>query len=565
MSLHKTSTGKNPAATAYLVPLSGPPIETIELRPRGEPLVMGRHEQCTLLLPADADKVSRFHARFAFADGNWSISDLTSRWGTFLNGRKLAPEETAPLSEGDLIRIVPWTFAFSHSPRRKGFHLGDDSPRMENLVRTFIPKDPRGGSIGGGNAPMGEDMLAVLLESAAGIHAAQSEKALADSLLDAAIRGTGLRNATLLRPVGAKGDFEIIASRLIGEGAAYSRSLITAAANGNVAEYSSQSMDLKTPIAQSITEMHVSAAICVPLMLGDAVAAFLYLDSRGGGGDTNRMRTNASAFCVGLGKIASLALANLKRISMERRQASVDAELSAGAEAQRWILPPRSNTFGEISYIGESRPGRYVGGDFFDVVELAPGRVAVALGDVAGKGIPASVLMTAAQGYLHSALLRYPDVGDAVTALNKFIAPRCPTGKFLTLWVGVIDSTNGTLEYIDAGHGYALTDSGTGTMIQLDGDTCLPIGIEPTSTYTTTTRPMPPGSRLLIVSDGLVEQPSIDVEKREEFGIERITSSMSLGNNGGGDPVAALFGATIRFAGTDRLADDATALFVAVG
>jgi serine phosphatase RsbU (regulator of sigma subunit)/pSer/pThr/pTyr-binding forkhead associated (FHA) protein len=552
--MHKTTTtGTALRSAAYLVPLSGPSIETIELKPRGEPLVMGRHEQCTILLPADADKVSRFHARLAFGDGHWTIADLNSRWGTFLNGRKLAPEESAPLSEGDLIRVVPWTFAFSHSPRRKGFQLGDDSQRMETMVRTIVPRDrPLSGN-------MGDDMLAVLLESAAGIHAAQSEKALADSLLDAAIRGTGLRNATLLRPVGAKGDFEIIASRLIGEGAAYSRTLLNAAATGNVAQYSSQNMDLKAPIAQSIADMQVSAAICVPLMLGDAVAAFLYLDSRG---DTARVRPNASAFCVGLGRIASLALANLKRIAMERRQASVEAELSAGAEAQRWILPPRSKSFGDISYIGESRPGRYVGGDFFDVVELAPGRVAVALGDVAGKGIPASVLMTAAQGYLHSALLRFPDVGAAVTALNKFICPRCPTGKFLTLWVGVIDANQGTLEYIDAGHGYSLTDAGTGTLSKIEGDSSLPIGVDDQTVYATATRPMPPGSRLLIVSDGLVEQPAHDVEQREEFGVDRIVSSMGLG---GGDPVAELFGAIITFAGTDRLADDATALFVAVG
>ena len=83
---------------------------------------------------------------------------------------------------------------------------------------------------------------------------------------------------------------------------------------------------------------------------------------------------------------------------IERRQARFESELAAAAVAQRWILPKRLSTACGFCVTGESRPGAYVGGDFFDVIPLSDTKLAVALGDVTGHGIAASVLMTAAQG-----------------------------------------------------------------------------------------------------------------------------------------------------------------------
>jgi diadenosine tetraphosphate (Ap4A) HIT family hydrolase len=85
----------------------------------------------------------------------------------------------------------------------------------------------------------------------------------------------------------------------------------------------------------------------VPLMLGSTVAAYLYLDSRGT--MMQQLRPNASAFCVAIGRMASLALANLKRIEMEKREARMKAELDAAAAAQQWILPKRHESHFEDS------------------------------------------------------------------------------------------------------------------------------------------------------------------------------------------------------------------------
>ena len=122
-------------------------------------------------------------------------------------------------------------------------------------------------------------------------------------------------------------------------------------------------------ISQSIVQIKINSAICVPLMLGPIVAAYLYLDSRGT--LMQSLRPNASSFCVALGRMASLALANLKRIDMEKRAEQMRVDLAAAAVAQKWIMPQRDTNHGPFHCIGESRPGQMVGGDFFDIIPLS--------------------------------------------------------------------------------------------------------------------------------------------------------------------------------------------------
>ncbi|MGH7215146.1 MAG: PP2C family protein-serine/threonine phosphatase, partial [Tepidisphaeraceae bacterium] len=377
-------------------------------------------------------------------------------------------------------------------------------------------------------------------------------------------------------PLDADGRIEVVASRLpgvdLGAGAPdvpralYSRSLLAAASQGEVAELSDTTGG--DAISQSIVQMHINSAICVPLMLGATTAAYLYLDSRSPSGSRLRtLRAGASAFCLALGRMASLALSNLKRIDIERRQAMFEAELSAGAEAQRWILPRRQGTFGLLAYVGESRPGRYVGGDFFDVIPLGESKLAVALGDVSGKGIPASVLMTATQGFLHAALQEHAEPGKAVSALNRFINPRRPESKFVTMWVGVFDLAAGTLTYVDAGHGYGLLLNADGTYDTLDAGGGLPVGVMDTWTYEATTVWLKPGGRALVVSDGIVEQlvndtdPTTGEPTKRQFELDGVRDALR-DTTAGADEVAALFQTLFDQAGTKDLSDDATAVLV---
>ncbi len=544
--------------SAWLIPLpGGPEIPPLELKQTAHTLLLGRNEHCALRLPVDADQVSRQHARFTHQGGNWRITDLHSRWGTFLNGIRIPPNREMPLSPGDLLRIVPWTFSFStQGVPQRGLRAVDDTATAGTMVQSHAPDRA--------SQPLRDDLLNLLLETASAIHAADDEKSLAETLMDAACRGTGLPNAAVIRALDSTGRIEIVANKVgpsLRESAAmgFSRSLLNTASHGVLAELSAASGD---DFSQSIIQMNIDAAICAPLMLGSTVAAYLYLDSRGRSGAPRQLPPNSSGFCLALAKMAGLAMANLKRLDIERRSAQIEAELKAATAAQRWILPRDSVKAAPFTCSGVSRPGQYLGGDFFDAIVLPDGRLAVALGDVSGHGVAASVLMTASQGFLHAAIFLHGDLARAVRDLNAFVHPRRPETKFLTLWVGIFDPNKMTVSYVDAGHGYALLETaGDNFELLREGD-AIPIGITPDANFSVVTKPLPAHSRALIISDGLVEQPQLDAAQgREEFGVERVKAALTA-SNPPENAIAHLFKDVYEFAGTEALSDDATAVLV---
>ena len=555
-----TSAKSGSGTKLYLVVIAGPRLEPLQLadrhdRPQG--LTIGRHDRCDLKLPAGAECISRFHARFRFdvPSAQWRVFDLGSSWGTFLNGVRLTPHAEVPLAENDQLRLEPWTFSVSSTVRRDALLSADDLG--QSSISTI-------GGAGVLSQPIREDLLALLLEAAAAIHKASNEAELAQQVLDVAVRGSGFPNAAILRPVDSEGQIEVVARRTLGgadDGGrfTFSRSLLNAASKGQFVELS-----LAQDQAHSIVQLNIAAAVCVPLMLGSSPAAFLYLDARTPGEVQPGRRAgkpNAATFCAALGTLAGLALANLKRMDVERRQALIEHDLNAAAAAQKWLLPQREMSIAPFSITGESRPGRYVGGDFFDVIDLGGGRLAVALGDVSGKGVDASVLMTATQGFLHSTLLHVQDLSVAASAVNRFVNPRRPGDRFITLWIGVFDAVMETITYMDAGHSYAVLVESDGAITRLDKGGGPPLGVIEDYAYIAETAKLPVTGRMVVVSDGIVEQRSgsPSTEGWVDFNMKGVCACL---NADGGDDLAEIFTRLVQHAGTTHFADDATGLCV---
>lgn len=557
-----------------LISIAGPTAVSLAMHPPG-PVTIGRRTEHDLEL---SDRlVSRDHARLAFrpvgtdaksSSGEWILTDLNSKHGTWINGRRLSPGEPMPLRAGDLIAISPWTFRLEDSaqpPRSTMTVLAVDEPRAADA--TIVAVQPRGLGV------VAQQRLALLLHCAEALHGVGDESGLAKVVLDAAVAGTGFANAAIMHPVEEGGQVMIVEHRGAifgsGPGPKISRSLVRQAGGGEPARLSRRTE--LGDVAQSIVELAIEEALCVPIVLESAVVLLLYLDDRGSGGRGMQRTADAAEFAIGLARLAGLALANLRRLDIERRQARVEAELKAAAEAQRWVMPRRSVEAGRFRCAGESRPGQYVGGDFFDVIPLDGGRLAVAVGDVSGKGVAASVLMTVAQGYLNAALRRCGDPGQAVTELNEYLCPRCQAGKFLSLWVGVFDGAAGTLTCVDAGHGYALLGRKGGPARRLESN-CGLLGILPGAVYEAAVVRLPDSGRVLVVSDGIIEQPGSEPEAggapegegtavQEQFGIAGVQRCLTEAA-GEEDVIAALFAAVQRHGGATGLADDATAVVV---
>ncbi len=557
------------SADLVLVSVAGPTAVEHALD-RARTLTVGRRSSHALIL--DRPEVSRDHAELRAIDTasgtQWVLTDLNSRHKTRINGQELRSGEPCPVRAGDLIENAPWTF------RLLDRNAGPATSINERQVRTLDDFPPASMRTISPSRDLATERLRLLLAFAEAIGSAPDENALATALIDAATRGTGFPNAAVLRPLMPDGTVSIISEAgMVSAGGRprLSRTLIHQASMGEAVAIGGDAR--VSPEAHSIVELHIQEAICVPLMLEGTAAGFLYLDSRDdrdgaggrGGGARRRIADDAGPFAAGLARLAAMALSNLHRRDLENRYARMEGEISAAASTQRLILPPREVNLAGVKIVGECRPGRIVSGDFFDVIPLRDStRFAVGLGDVAGKGIQASVLMTTTQGFLHGVLAQHGEPHRAVTELNTYLHPRCESGRFLSLWLGVIDSERCTLEYVNAGHGYAWLlsgreGSGARRLIAAGGPL---VGVLENVPYQSATVEFLPGDRLLLLSDGILEQPHKG-DRDEPFEWDGVQLVLSETHQAAPEAfLSRLFESLYEYAGQSTLADDATVVMV---
>jgi len=166
----------------------------------------GRRSGSDIALVGD-QRVSRDHALLRCIRGRWFLSDLGSRHGTRLNGVALQPNAQAPLKPRDLIEIHPWTFQVTDptTEASAGDRVGtlNDTDRGERASVSVVDQA----------AGLGTWQVSLLLDCAQRLQSAGDEQALAEVVLEAATRGTGLTNAALLRPTSDWSQIGLVASR----------------------------------------------------------------------------------------------------------------------------------------------------------------------------------------------------------------------------------------------------------------------------------------------------------------------------------------------------------------
>lgn len=540
-------TPKNTASNARssfrglrLYVISGPDLPVIEVTDAGG--TIGRSSDCEILLPAPT--VSRNHARISYAGDHWQISDLGGTNGTFLNTIKIESNESSLLAESDRLQIGPWILQVgTMEATTVSLPTEQDEEEIEQRVQKIAPDEI---------AALARHRLSLFIECAGEINRATDDAEQADAILSSALEGTGFGRAALLRPIDQGDQVEVLhfknrSGTNVGF-ETFSRSLIRAAAGGDMVSLLS---DSQPDYGQSIADLNIHSALCCPIMVDDIVSSIMYLDARG---SEATVQADAAGFCQALVRIAGLAVASLRRRELMERQKRLVSDLAAAREAQQFIVPSLGGQIGDFDYSVLFKPGRYASGDLFDVFKLSEDRVAVCLGDVSGKGIGAAILMAASQSYLHGAMHRFDDPGEAVGALNAYISERSPINRFISLWVGVFDPRTRNVTYVDAGHGHWVHCRSDRTCHSPTRATHQPIGIDGTAVFTTNTLECQPGDRVLIMTDGVVEQPS---PSGDQYGIERVHALLSTLESPE-DDVSRLVKEVQDFAETDELADDTT-------
>ena len=233
-------------------------------------------------------------------------------------------------------------------------------------------------------------------------------------------------------------------------------------------------------------------------------------------------------------------------------------DLEVAREIQSAMLPQATHRTPHVEVAGITRPANTVGGDFYDILPLADGRLLVLLGDVAGKGSPAALLMALLLAMVRTLATENLPPAALVTRLNRLVFQQTPGSRFITMFLAVLEPTSGELSYVNAGQTPpVLLRNGVTTPLSGGG---MALGMFDGATYEVRTVRLEPRDLLLMYSDGVTEAENDAGVPFDEAGLTahlRRTASLPVESLG-----PSLFDRVGRHAGRSKFADDLTVLAV---
>ncbi len=246
-------------------------------------------------------------------------------------------------------------------------------------------------------------------------------------------------------------------------------------------------------------------------------------------------------------------------IAEVKEKERLDREVELAREIQQSLLPKREVRHGEFTVDAHFLPATEVGGDYFDVFELPGGRLLVTVGDVAGHGLPTGLLMAMVKSAVATLVRGGHRGAELLQRLNDLILEQSLRRRMVTIAVVELDAEAGRVEISSAGHPPVLL-AGPGGSVEEVLLGSLPVGYAWDAPPPSATRDFPPGSRLVVYSDGLVETRN---EAGEAYGWERLRGAIEECRGCGVRALTAeVVGSVESFLGGADATDDITLMVV---
>jgi serine phosphatase RsbU (regulator of sigma subunit) len=529
-----------------------------------ERLTVGRAHSNDLSYPDDAS-LSRKHLVLERTDGAWTVSDLRSKNGTTLNGvrvegrQPLAPGDrlcagqlTITVADPDLASTSSVVFVGAPEPG-----LATSATLMSSLEGVFsaerLASPVPAAAPGIRRGTFDDKVLHTLLRAGKELSGHRPLDELFRLILDMSIETVGAQRGVLMTLEGP----ELLPRAVHGEGFRISTFVRDRVLQDKTSVLvSDAASDEAVQNQQSIIGEQIHSLMAVPLQTEDRVIGLVYVDSRQ---FVREFSADDLNLLTVLANVAAIRIEQERHLVVRQRDDLRTQDLKNAAEIQRGILPALPPAIPGYELAGSNAPSRTVGGDYYDWVRYADGRLLVVLADVAGKGMAAALLMSNLQARVQLLGEEATAPGPLLARLGRSLGPTCPPNRFITMFAALLDPGTGRVSWSSAGHNPALLVRADGTVEALTA--CgTPLGALAQLDYPQRTVEIAAGDLLFAYSDGVTEAVSAE---DDEFGPERLVDIVRGERAAGAAAViAAVNVALAQWTGNAPPTDDVTAVAV---
>jgi len=250
---------------------------------------------------------------------------------------------------------------------------------------------------------------------------------------------------------------------------------------------------------------------------------------------------------------------NARLYEEEQALQNVRRELDLAATIQKKLIPGTAPVIDGYSVAGKNTTAQTVGGDYYDYIKMDEHRWAICLGDISGKGLPASLLMANLQAILRGHVLHLDRPAAILRNANRQLYQSTTAEKFATLFLGILDTSTHTLLYSSGGHEHPFLMRSDGNHLRLQAGG-VPLGMIDGMEYQEESVDLKTGDCLFIFSDGVTDNVNAELELYGEDRMASVLSDAYAANNKPDFLIEKIFDASIGHSGNAQLFDDMTAV-----
>lgn len=479
--------------------------------------VLGRHPDCDIVI--DVGAVSRYHCKVFVTDDVAEVEDLKSRNGTYVN--EIVTAGRTRLVAGDQIRVCDVVFTYKSGDESdatppteessvSAVMVDDESDHSSSTIMSKLDVvSSRGKAQFAASAELKLNALIEITQSLG--KAVELDEVLPQVLAslfrifhqaDRGFIGLLDENGNLV-PKWTKlrrenSDETIRVSRTIANKVMNTKEAIISADAAN---------DERFELSQSITDFRIRSMMCAPLLDGENNAlGILQIDTLDQG---QRFQNDDLELLVSIAYQASISIDNARlheeRFQERLRQRTIERDLQLAKQVQNAFLPRVQPDIDGYDFFDYYQAANQIGGDYYDYLRLADGRLVVVVADVVGHGIAAAMLMAKLSAEARFCLASEADPAAAVTQLNERMC-QFDLNRFVTLVMVTLDPRTHEATIVNAGHPTPILRHVDGSLdMPSKVEARLPIGVMEDVEYSAATLILKPGESLTLFTDGLDE------------------------------------------------------------